>query len=183
VEWCVNVKTVLESASAHIAQVDSSLAKLHAVIRVTSSILTDTRSDDFGFATAAQPPRMGAFELPRRLKEICERILTTVIRISPDDDVLRAANFRCMKRLKPAAIGKGEYPDCLIIETCFSLCRSLRSRGFVERCAFVSSNKTDFFSESNPSQPHEDLARECSEIGLEFAVALDHALSVLYPSK
>jgi hypothetical protein len=85
-----------------------------------------------------------------------------------------------MGGLKPAAIGKREAPDCLIIETCLALCRSLRSHGFRERCVFVSSNKADFYAEGSPLRPHEDLAGECSAIDLRFALAFDHALSILY---
>ena len=83
--------------------------------------------------------------------------------------------------LKPAAIGKREAPDCLIIETCLALCKSLRSHGFRERCVFVSSNKVDFYAEGSPLRAHEDLAGECSAIDLHLALAFDHALSILYP--
>jgi hypothetical protein len=52
----------------------------------------------------------------------------------------------------------------------------------VERCAFVSSNTADFYGEGRPLRPHEDMAGECAAIDLQFAVAFDHALAILYPS-
>ena len=181
VEWNDNVQGVFDSVAAHIARVDRSLAKLHATIQAFPSIFMDTRNHDLGFASAARPLQIDRFDLPRRLREICERMLRSMIRLSPDDETLRAANLRSMKGLKPATIGKREHPDCLIIETCFALCKSLRSRGFGERYAFVSSNKADFYGEGKPLRPHEDLAGECSAMNLDFALAFDHALSILYP--
>ncbi|HUY27642.1 MAG TPA: hypothetical protein VMV27_09500 [Candidatus Binataceae bacterium] len=181
VEWHDNLQGVLDSVTAHIARVDRSLAKLHAAVQSISSIAMDTRSHGSGFATDARPLQIGRFDLPTRLIEICERMLRSVILLSPDDEILRAANLRSMKGLKPATPGKREHPDCLIIETCFALCKSLRSRGFAERCAFVSSNKADFYGDGSPLRPHEELAGECSAINLHFALAFDHALSILYP--
>jgi len=180
VEWDDNVRGVLDTIGGHIARVDRSLARLHAAARSVSSIPTEARSGDFSFVTAVRAPQLGPFELPERLRDICERVLRVLIRLSPDADILRAAELRSMRGLKPAAKGKREHADCLIIETCFALCKSLRSRGFVERCAFVSSNTADFYGEGSPLRPHEDLAGECSAINLHFARAFDHALSILY---
>jgi hypothetical protein len=181
VEWNDNVGGVLDNIVGHIARVDRSLGKLYEAARAVSSIPTETRSGDFGFVTAERAPRVEPFELPERLREICERVLRMLIRLSPDAEILRAAEMRSMAGLKPAAIGKREHADCLIIETCFALFKSLRSRGFAERCVFVSSNKADFYGEGNPLRPHEDLAGDCSAINLQFALAFDHALSILYP--
>jgi hypothetical protein len=183
VEWNDNVTKILSSIETHIARVDSSLTRLHAAVRAVSSSDAVIRGVDFNFVAAVGAPRVAPFELPIRLREICESVLEILVRLSPDADVLEAADRRIMAGMKPAAIGKREAPDCLIIETCFALCKSLRARGFAERCAFVSSNKSDFYAEGRPLRPHEDLAGECAAIGLFFALAFDHALSVLYPSR
>ncbi len=181
VEWTDNVRGVFDSIVGHIARVDRSLVKLHAAARSVSSIPTEARSGDSSFVTALRAPQVGPFELPKRLRKICERVLSILVRLSPDAEILRAADRRSMGGLKPAAIGKREHADCLIIETCFALCKSLRQRGFAERCAFVSSNKADFYGEGGPLRPHEDLAVKCSAIKLHFALAFDHALSILDP--
>ncbi len=180
VEWKDNVQRVIEGIESHVARIDRSLAKFHAATRAVLSIATEARGGDFRFFGAVRAPQVAPFELPKRLREICESVLQILIRLSPDADVLAAADGRIMAGLKPAAIGKREAPDCLIIETCLALCKSLRSRGFAERCAFVSSNKSDFYADGSPSRPHEDLAGECAAISLDFALAFDHALSVLH---
>jgi len=138
------------------------------------------RSGDSSFVTPVRVPQVGPFELPRRLNEICERLLRMLIRLSPDAETLRAAELRSIKGLKPAAIGKREHADCLIIETCLALCKALRSHGFPERCVFVSSNEADFYGDGTPLRPHEDLAAECSALDLRFAFAFDHALSIIH---
>jgi hypothetical protein len=180
VEWNDNVQGVLDGIERHIARVDRSLARLHAATHAVSSIHTEIRGGDLKFFAAVRAPQVAPFELPKRLREICESVLEILIRLSPDADVLAAADRRIMAGLKPAAIGKREAPDCLIIETCLALCKSLRSRGFAERCAFVSSNKSDFYADGSPLRPHEDLAGECAALSLHFALAFDHALSVLH---
>lgn len=181
VEWGDNVRGVLDNVTAHISRVDRSLAKLHAAARVVSSIQAEVRGGDLSFVTAVRAPQVGPFELPKRLNEICERFLRMLIRLLPDAEILRAAELRSIRGLKPAAIGKREHADCLIIETCLALCKALRSHGFQERCVFVSSNKADFYGEGTPLRPHEDLAAECSALDLHFALAFDHALSILHP--
>jgi hypothetical protein len=180
VEWKDNLQGVLDSVVAHIARVDRSLVKLHAADRAISSSFPSERAGDPALPASAKPPQMAPLELPKRLAEVCERVLASMIRLSPDEQVLRAAHLRSMSGLKPADIGKREHPDCLIIETYFALCKSLRSRGFGARSAFVSSNKADFYGQGKPLRPHEDLAGECSAMSLHFAIALDHAVSILY---
>lgn len=180
VEWTDNAGKVLGRIEEYITRVDRSLVALHAATRAVSLIPSSGGGSDSRYVTAGSAPQVGPFGLPKRLTEICERILRILIRVSPDADVLGAAERRSIAGLKPAAIGKREHSDCLIIETCFALCKSLREHGFAEQCAFVSSNKADFYGEGKPLRPHEDLAVECSTINLQFAVALDHALSILY---
>lgn len=182
IEWRDNLKGVIDGIDAHITRVDRSLVKLHAAIRAARSIQTSMPAEESAFAAAVRPPQIGRFELPKRLLEICEGVMTSALRLSASEEILRAAHLRSMQGLKPAAIGKREPPDCLIIETCFALCRALRLRTFGERCVFVSSNKADFYAEGDPLRPHEDMARDCSAVDLRFAVAFDHALSILRPS-
>jgi hypothetical protein len=72
VEWDDNVYGVLDHIERHIAQVDRSLAKLHAATRAVSPVSTEIRGGDVRFVTARSAPQIGPFELPRRLREICE---------------------------------------------------------------------------------------------------------------
>jgi hypothetical protein len=107
--------------------------------------------------------------------------MSSAVFLTADEEVLKAAHLRSMAALKPAGIGKREPPDCQIIESYFALCRLLRAAGFAKPCAFVSSNKADFFGEGPPLRPHEDITRECSAAGLQLALEFSHALSILYP--
>ena len=101
IEWRDNVERVVEGVVAHIARVDRSLVKLHAAIRATRSVATG--AGESTLATAARPPQIARFELPRRLREICENILTFALRLSPNAAILSAAHVRSMAGLKPAA--------------------------------------------------------------------------------
>jgi hypothetical protein len=179
VEWGDNKQSVFDSVTAHIARVDRSLVKLHAALRAVLPISETIGADDPATSVFPQVPQIGRFALPERLVEICEKVLASVVRLHPDAEIQQAAYSRSMKGLKPAAIGKREHPDCQIIETCFALCRALRSSGFSKASVFVSSNRRDFYGEGRPLRPHEDMAGECSAVDLSFAVALDHALSIL----
>ncbi|MGH7812644.1 MAG: hypothetical protein ACREQI_01395 [Candidatus Binataceae bacterium] len=181
-EWRDNVQTVIDGVRAHITRVDRSLVKLHAAIRATKFTQASLRRGDPAAIEIGQLPQIEQFGLPERLLEICERIMASAVWLPPDDAILRATHLRSTDRRKPAARGKRETPDCQIIETYFALCRALRSRGFEERCVFASSNKSDFYGEGEPLPPHEELAAECNEVNLQFAVAFDHALSILYSS-
>jgi hypothetical protein len=182
IEWRDNVQGVLDGIGAHIARVDRSLVTLHAAIRATKPSNANMRVAESALAAADHPLQIDRFELPTRLMEICERIMASAVRLSADERILRAAHVRSMAGKKPAARGKREHPDCLNIETCFALCKTLRSSHFEGRCVFVSSNKADFYGEGGPLRPHEEMAGECSALGLQFALAFDQALSILFPS-
>lgn len=182
VEWNDNRENVLNQISNHIEQVDHALMKLHAAVRAIPSIAAvATRGDMRAFASAFYAPQLKLLDLPRKLIDICEQLVSSTVFLAADEHVLKAANLRSMAGLKPASIGKRERPDCQIIESYFALCSRLRAAGFAKTCAFVSSNRTDFFGEGAPLRPHEDIARECSAAELQLALEFSHALSILFP--
>jgi hypothetical protein len=182
VEWNDNRKNMLDQISNHIGQVDRALMKLHTAVRAIPSIASNaTRSEIGAFASGVDALQLRHLDLPSKLMEICDQLVSSAILIRADEQVLTAANLRSMEGLKPASRGKRERADCQIIESYFALCRLLRAQGHVEPCVFVSSNTADFFGEGSPLRPHEDIALECSAVGLQLALEFSHALSILFP--
>lgn len=178
-EWEDHATNVRTSLSDYIKQVDHSVRKLNLTLRAlpSTATLSPKGTGELSPLSAARSG-FGSLKLSEQLIGLVETLLGSVVWLNADAEVLLAAHKRSASNLKPAGKGKREWPDCVIIETYFALCRMLRAKGFSKKCVFVSANKTDFCAEGVPLTFHADMAAACSQCQIEFAINLSHATSI-----
>lgn len=87
---------------------------------------------------------LGGLRLDSLLVARSRSLLEGAVALTDDDACLQRALGRMRSGRAPSSKGKPEYKDCHIIEHFLELARRLRSSGFTNSIAFVSSNTEDY---------------------------------------
>lgn len=93
------------------------------------------------------------------LSQLAADIVSHTYEIEGSDACSGRAMGRVVGNQAPASKGKSEAKDCHIIEHFLELARSLRSLGFSEKIAFVTSNSNDYGKIGDLRPPLEDQFR------------------------
>ena len=102
--------------------------------------------------------RIGALEVPPKLRGWSERMLQSTVLVAPTAGVIEAAWGRQAQRRLPARRGKDSVGDCTIFETLLAIGRGL---GSTQPLVFLTSNTQDF--------GHPDLAMQLAPVGATAA--------------
>jgi hypothetical protein len=163
-EWLRHCAKGREQCLQAIRRVDESISHLYAV------------SASMGSAPAGPLIQFSGLRIAERLSDVVEQILLKAKVIENNESFVRGALRRIAGKNAPAAAGRFNESDCLLIEQYLELSRRLRIAGFSEALVFVSSNTRDF---GEPRAPKPPLDREFSEHGIHFAHNLAGALAAL----
>jgi PIN domain len=163
-EWDRNINTIVAEVRNHIRNIRKSLLSLRTACTPLSIPLPAE------LATHVDP-------LAEHLNNLAKQLYDSGLVLGRDEDSCRRAVTRLHLGEPPAKRGESSSGDCLIVEHCLALCRSLRAARFAHACVFVSSNTNDYCSGSRGL--HKQLAAEFQAIELQFARNLGEARSLL----
>jgi hypothetical protein len=128
-------------------------AKNAAVINAIECVGLSYRFTVDGFA---------GIKLTDALQKIAQDVFAAGMVLDRDPDCATRAFTRVERYHAPAARGKSESKDCLIIEHYLKLVGDLRAAGFTEKALFVSSNSADYGKAPTLRAPLDTEFRACS---------------------
>jgi len=123
------------------------------------------------------PTHLTQFSLETHLANLSKEVLEVSLKISQDNELVTKAWQRVQDGLAPAAKGKEEMTDCVIIEHYLEVCQRLRNTGFSQPIIFVSSNVTDYGNPPKSIRP--PLDTQFSNLGIKFVTRLNWAMSLI----
>jgi hypothetical protein len=123
------------------------------------------------------PVSLAEMPLVQKLNDLAEALMSRAMILEKDGDCIERALDRLMAKRRPSH--SKELKDSIHLEHYLELCRRLRHGHFVERCLFVSANKSDFWQDKTNPKIHPDLESELQGVGLEFFGKLEAAVGQL----
>ena len=123
-------------------------------------------------------PKLATLEFPNKARSLVKRYRQTANVVNEGQDVVSRAWNRVAMARAPAAPGKQEMKDCVIVENYLEITRQLRARGSAQTVVFLSSNSEDYTTASG-AKLHPDLASDFAGVGLDFAVNFSMAQFLL----
>lgn len=131
-------------------------------------------------AAAALGIRLGAAPTVHPLgihsgcRGLADDLLARAIVLDRDQVTLDRAIRRLINKVRPSH--KKEVKDSMNLEQALEFCNQLRSRGFSDPVAFISSNKNDFAASSTSNQVHPDLRDNFSAVSMDYFTCLRDAV-------
>jgi hypothetical protein len=122
------------------------------------------------------PLTLNPLRLDDRVFDVAEQFLNAAHVLADHGDCISKAHTRLVRRIAPSSFQRQEYKDCLVIEHCLALCRTLRLAGFGEPLIFVTSNSTDYGRVPALTPP---LDAEFAAVGLQYVSNLAWAKALL----
>ena len=117
-------------------------------------------------------------KLTDKLQTIAQDVFASALVLERDSACERSAFDRVERYQAPAARGKSESKDCLIIEHYLKLVRDLRAAGFTEKAVFVTSNSNDYGKVGALRAP---LDTDFQAVGIEYVNNFQWALATAQP--
>ena len=114
--------------------------------------------------------------LCKQMKSLTDRILDTGIHMLEQDNLHARASKRTSRGLPPAAKGKQELKDCIIVEECLELCRQLNVENTLGSLFFLTSNDNDYRHEKSIDLK-EPLRSEFQSLGLNYSFSWGYLLN------
>lgn len=164
-EWMQNVDGVKEKLQKFLDRADKTNEAIHDAWACLDS------------AVPPPPAKHGGRGLVDRLAGLAAAVLGQASILEQEPDCVGRALHRVYAKTRPSH--NGLIKDSLNLEHYLQLARNLKSAGFGERVAFVSSNKSDFWTGKNDADVHPDIRGELSTAGLEFFGDLRSAVGSL----
>lgn len=112
-----------------------------------------------------------------RARKVVGRWLTRLDKVTPGASVPAKAFARLNAGLAPARRGKDSSKDCLVYETYIEAMRMLRDAGVVRPIVFLSSNTSEYLTESKALKP--PIAAEFGELSVDYAPNMSAAKRAL----
>ncbi len=136
----------------------------------------DEVASSFGL-TLPPPTQIHPIGLHSALRAIAVSLLSLAVVLDRDQISLDRAVERLIARRRPSH--KKEIKDSMNLEQGLELGSRLRSGGFSDRIAFISSNTDDYATKTPSLQLHPDLQAEFAAISMEYFTSLRAACGAL----
>ncbi len=112
-----------------------------------------------------------------RTRDVVERWLTQLDKITPGSDVPAKAFARLNAGRAPAKRGKDSSKDCLVYETYLEVSTTLRNSGVTTPIVFLSSNTDEYQTESKAMKP--EIASDFGLLNINYAPNMSAAKRAL----
>jgi DNA-binding NarL/FixJ family response regulator len=89
-------------------------------------------------------PELATLEFPNKARSLVKRYRQAANVLNEGQDVVSRAWSRVAMARAPAAPGKQEMKDCVIVENYLEFTRQLRAHGSAQTVVFLSSNSEDY---------------------------------------
>ncbi len=162
------------------AHFEHGLSALSRAIRDVETLVSELNvlAVATGLATLAVP-NLTAGPHVAELRRLVGR-LRRVSRLVPEAGrTMQSALLRANSRRAPAAIQRGEYKGCIIIEEYLALSRALADGGRTKPLVLHTSDTEDLCDPLDKSRLHSDLASDFAGRGLLYAGQWQHAQHLL----
>ncbi|MGO9597298.1 MAG: PIN domain-containing protein [Isosphaeraceae bacterium] len=166
-EWEQNKDQVRQEMRNWLAETDKRLIEIHKTWdRVGKPKLTPA-------PTYLEQPLIDALTL------LGESLIQIAIILDEDNDCVMRALDRVKQKRRPSH--RNEIKDSIHLEHYQELARRLNAAGFAQPVIFVSTNKADFWADTNtPEYPHVDLRADMKAVDMLFYGRLAYALRHLH---
>jgi hypothetical protein len=162
-EWEQNKDQVRQEMTKWLAETDKRLIDIHQTFALV------------GTPKPTQAPSYCDPALVHALASLGESLIQSAIVLGEDIGCVIRAFDRVKQKRRPSH--RNEIKDSIHLEHYQELARQLNAAGFVQPVIFVSTNKADFWTDTNtPEYPHVELHADMKAANLLFYGRLEFAL-------